>query len=39
VPVQCALDACRASSAAGARVAVDRARPAAAGEPGFLTPT
>jgi len=31
VPVQCALDACRASSAAGARVAVDRARPA--GEP------
>jgi predicted dehydrogenase len=32
VPVQCALDACRASSVAGARVAVDRARPAPAGE-------
>jgi len=30
VPVQCALDACRASSAAGARVAVDRAHPAGA---------
>jgi predicted dehydrogenase len=28
VPVQCALDACRAASTAGARVAVDRARPA-----------
>jgi predicted dehydrogenase len=27
VPVQCALDACRAASTAGARVAVDRARP------------
>ena len=38
VPVQCALDACRASSAAGARVAVDRARPAATGAPQVLTP-
>jgi len=39
VPVQCALDACRASSAAGMRVAVDRARAAPAGEPKVLTPT
>jgi predicted dehydrogenase len=38
VAVQCALDACRASSAAGARVAVDRARPAATGTPQALTP-
>jgi len=37
VPVQCALDACRASSAAGVRVAVDRARPAPAGGPKVLT--
>ena len=37
VAVQCALDACRASSVAGARVAVDRARPAAIGAP-HLTP-
>ena len=38
VPVQCALDACRASSVAGARVAVERARPATAGAPQVLTP-
>jgi predicted dehydrogenase len=38
VAVQCALDACRASSAAGARVEVDRARPAATGAPQALTP-
>jgi predicted dehydrogenase len=38
VAVQCALDACRASSAAGARVAVDRTRPAATGAPQALTP-
>jgi len=33
VPVQCALDACRASSAAGARVVVEHARPFAASAP------
>jgi len=38
VPVQCALDACRASSIAGARVAVDRARAAPAGATALLTP-
>jgi predicted dehydrogenase len=38
VPVQCALDACRASSVAGARVAVDRARPAPTGVTTVLTP-
>jgi predicted dehydrogenase len=37
VPVQCALDACRASSVAGARVAVERARPAPTGAPQVLT--
>jgi predicted dehydrogenase len=38
VPVQCALDACRASSVAGARVAVDRARAAPTGATHVLTP-
>jgi predicted dehydrogenase len=37
VPVQCALDACRASSVAGVRVAVDRARAATTGA-AVLTP-
>ena len=37
VAVQCGLDACRASSAAGARVAVDRARPVGTGAQQVLT--
>ena len=37
VAVQCALDACRDSSMAGARVAVDRARPVGTGAQQVLT--